>query len=225
MPATKMLQKLNQKEVWFVIATLSVTIGVAALSAAFHWGWRSGFALSFGMYGLLALFAITQRDRFLKRLLLFGIAAGFIELFADCWLVKSTGTLLYPNQEPMIACSPLYMPFAWAVILIQVGYLGWLISREEKLAVSILATAVIGLAVIPMFEHWAKKAGWWYYVNCKMIFNTPWYIIIGEGLLCSVLPLFFSLIHRKNYPFQILTGFAEGAWIWVSYLIGYFIAR
>lgn len=121
----------------------------------------------------------------------------------------------------MIACSPLYMPFAWAVLLIQIGYLGWLISQKEKMWVSIFATTLIGFAVIPLFEHWAKNANWWYYTNTEMIFNTPWYIILAEGLICSLLPFFFSHIHQKNYKWQLPLGVIEGLWIWVSYFIAF----
>lgn len=217
----RLLIRLKDKEVRFVILTLVITIGVAALSATFQLTWRSAFALAFGIYFLLGWFAFRQNDMFLKKLLVFGIAAGVTELLADCWLVQSTGTLIYANNEPMIACSPLYMPFAWAVLLIQIGYLGWLISRNEKMYVSIIATTFLGFAVIPLFEHWAKNAGWWYYTNTEMFLNTPYYIILAEGLICSILPFFFAHIHRKNYKWQLPLGIIEGLWIWASYFIAF----
>lgn len=217
----RLFKKFKVKEVRFVIITLVLTVLIAALSANFHLGWGSGFALAIGMYSLLAWFAFSQNDLFLKKLLVFGIAAGTVELLADCWLILKTGTLVYASDEPMIACSPLYMPFAWAVILIQIGYLGWLISREEKMWVSIIATTLIGFAVIPMFEHWAKDAGWWYYTDCRMIFNTPWYIILAEGMICSFMPLFFSHIHQKKFVLQLPLGIIQGLWIWLSYFIAY----
>jgi uncharacterized membrane protein len=217
----KLLQKLKIKEVRFVIITLIITVAIAAISSAFELTWRSAFVLAFGIYGLLAWFAYKQNDRFLKRLLVFGLVAGVTELVADCWLVSNTGTLIYTTDEPMIACSPFYMPFAWAVLLIQIGYLGWLISLEEKMWVSIIATTIIGFAVIPLFEHWAKGAGWWYYVNCRMIGNTPWYIILAEGMICSFMPLFFRHIHQRDYVFQLPLGIIQGLWIWLSYFIAY----
>lgn len=217
----RLIQKLQKKEVRFVLFTLFITVGVAAVSALFKLGWKSAFGLAVGMYILLTWFAFKQNDTFLKKLLVFGIAAGIAELLADCWLVNSTGTLIYTEGEPMIACSPLYMPFAWAVLLIQIGYLGWLISQKEKMWVSMLASTIIGFAVIPLFEHWAKGAGWWYYVNTKMILNTPWYIILAEGLICCFLPLFFAHIHNKNYRWQLPLGIIEGLWIWGAYFIAY----
>lgn len=215
--------QFKQQEVQFVMATLLMTVGIAWASAQFHLTWRSGFALSIGMYGILTWYAFSKQDVFLKKLLVFGLAAGVVELLADCWLVQTTGTLIYPAGEPMIACSPLYMPFAWAVILVQIGYLCWLISNAEKMVVSIALAILIGFAVIPLFEHWAKGAGWWYYIQCRMIGNTPWYIILAEGLICSALPLFFKHIHQKKYTFQLLLGIIQGLWIWASYYISFII--
>jgi hypothetical protein len=221
----RIIQKLPDKEVKFVLFTLTLTILVAAVSAALKLGWQSAFALAFGMYILLAWFAISQNDHFLKKLLVFGVAAGFTELLADCWLVNSTGTLIYFEGEPMIACSPLYMPFAWAVLLIQIGYLGWLITHKEKMWVSMVITGLIGFAVIPLFEHWAKNAEWWYYINSKMILNTPWYIILAEGMICFFLPLFFVHIHQRKFKWQLPLGILEGLWIWASYFIAFHLIQ
>jgi hypothetical protein len=219
------LKQFNKKEVRFITTTLLITVAITGISAYFRLTWRSGFLLAFGMYGILTWFAYRNDDLFLKKLLIFGIAAGIIELLADCWLVQRTSTLIYPTDEPMIACSPLYMPLAWAVILVQIGYLCWLISNEEKMIVTIGISVLIGFAVIPLFEHWAKAAGWWYYVRCSMIGNTPWYIILAEGLICSVLPLFFRHIHHRHYAIQLVLGIIQGLWIWASYFIAYRVVQ
>lgn len=213
------------REAKFIFATIILTLTVAAISSYTHAGWKSAFALAAGMFVLIAGYALWAKDTFLYRLLLFGILAGIIELFADCWLVRSTGTLVYENSEPMIACSPLYMPFAWAVILIQVGYLGWLIAGHKPLWISMLATTLIGLLFIPLFEHLAKGAGWWYYKDCLMIFNTPYYIILGEGLICMTLPLFFTIQSHKNYMLAALFGLLQGLWIWAAYYISVIIIQ
>ncbi|MDX1686299.1 MAG: hypothetical protein R3275_13765 [Saprospiraceae bacterium] len=210
-------------EAKFIFITILLTLALAALSSYLQAGWMSAFGLAIGMYLLIGGFAYYTSDQFLYRLLLFGIIAGLIELFADCWLVHSTQTLFYPLDEPTLACSPFYMPFAWAVVLIQVGYLGWLISGHKSIWVSILATAVLGLLFIPLFEHWANSAGWWVYRDTPMIFNTPYYIILAEGLICMTLPLFFKIQSHKNYWLAAIFGVMEGFWIWASYVIAYAI--
>lgn len=208
-------------EAKFMFVTIAITLTVAALSSYFHAGWMSAAALAFGMYAILAIFSVRTRDRFLQKLLAFGLMAGIVELAADCWLVESTGTLMYAGGEPMIFCSPLYMPFAWAVVLVQVGYLGFLISGHKPMWQSILATMVIGLLFIPLFEHWANGAGWWVYHNTPMIGDTPWYIILGEGLICMVLPLLFVYEVQKSYLKALLFGALHGLWIWLAYFISY----
>lgn len=210
-------------EAKFIFGTIILTLTIAAISSYTDGGWFSAFSLATGMYIIIAGFAVWQKDTFLYRLLLFGLIAGIVELLADCWLVQSTGTLIYPPDEPMIACSPLYMPFAWAVVLIQVGYLGWLISGHKPLWFSMLATMVLGLLFIPLFEHWAHGAGWWYYRDTPMIFNTPYYIIVAEGLICLVLPLFFKFQSHKKYALAALFGILQGFWIWAAYYISYMI--
>ncbi len=50
------------------------------------------------------------------------IVAGWVELLADWWLVSKTGTLVYYPGGPFILRSPLYMPFAWGIVLIQTAY-------------------------------------------------------------------------------------------------------
>lgn len=220
----EMSNKVNRgtsTETKFMLVTIAITLTVAALSSYFHAGWMSAAALAFGMYALLGAFALRTGDKFLLKLLVFGLMAGIVELAADCWLVESTGTLLYAGGEPMIFCSPAYMPFAWAVVLVQVGYLGFLISGHKPMWQSMLATLVIGLLFIPLFEHWANGAGWWVYQNTPMIGDTPWYIILAEGLICMLLPLLFVYEVQKSYLRAIIFGVFHGLWIWLAYFVSY----
>lgn len=216
-----MLRDRLSREAAFVFATIVVTLLIAWLSSTFALGWRSAFALSVGMYAVLWTFSYVTGDDFLPRLLLFGLAAGIVELAADCWLVRSTMSLVYPNAEPMVACSPLYMPVAWAVVLTQVGYLGWLISRKERMVEAVILTFVIGVFFIPLFEHFANGAGWWYYRNVPMLGNTPLYIILGEGLICMGLPAFFAFEAHRSVGKAVGLGVVQGAWIFVAYVIAY----
>lgn len=209
-------------EFWFMLATLAIVLAVGFISDLFSLGWKSGWVLAVGMYFIILVFAFITSDNFLKKLLIFGLTAGLVELLADAWLVHFTGTLVYTPGEPMIALSPQYMPFAWAVILIQVGYIGWLIGGIEKLSATILITAILGFAVIPLFEFWARGAGWWYYRNTPVFMKTtPYFIAFGEALLCAVLPLFFKIIIKRGALFAILFGVLEGLWILVSYFLFY----
>ncbi len=214
-------KNLTKKESVFIIISMIVTLGITLLSAHFKWGFESAFILAIGMYLILTGYAFINSDRFLKKLLLFGILAGFTELIADKWLVQNIHSLVYPQNEPKILCSPNYMPFAWAVVLIQVGYLGWLISQQQKMIEAMILCLIIGICFIPVFEQCAYYANWWYYNPSKMLLNTPWYVIISEGLICFFLPAIFFYETNHGKKFAILFGIGEGLWILVSYFLIY----
>lgn len=206
----------------FILTSMAVTLLFAALDAWNDWGPASAFILSIGMFIALTTYAFLRQDRFLKKLLLFGIIAGIIELFADNWLVNGIQLLIYPRNEAMIWASPAYMPFAWAVVLIQVGYLGYLISKVHGIKLGSMATFGIGLVFIPVFEFLAKYAGWWEYVTTdKMILHTPYFIILGEGLICLLLPLIFFKEWKLKWWYSLLLGLFAGIWIYFCYFVAY----
>ncbi|RCR69611.1 DUF6989 domain-containing protein [Larkinella punicea] len=223
LPVTRHHQRIRT---YFILLTLGLVLGIGIVSDRYRLGWQSAAWLAYGTYAVLVLFAWLYHDLFLRKLLLFGLIAGVGELLADWWLVDATGTLIYPNNEPMLIRSPLYMPFAWAVILVQIGYLGWLVSTWKPMGLAVLAAALLGLSIIPLMEHWAKDAGWWYYVHCQMIGSAPLYIIVGEGVICTLLPVFFRRINnRSGWSDAIGLGLAQGAWIWLAYVICYYLFR
>jgi len=208
-------------EAVFIISSMIVTLAVTLLSAHYKWGYQSAFFLAVGMYAILLTFAFVTSDDYLKKLLIFGLIAGVVELIADKWLVQNIQSLVYPENEPKLWCSPNYMPFAWAVVLVQVGYLGWLISTKEKMIEAMILCLIIGICFIPVFEQCAYFANWWYYNPCKMLFNTPWYIIVSEGLICFFLPVMFFYMSRRRWLMPVLFGIGEGLWIFVSYFLMY----
>lgn len=219
LPVTQQHQRIRT---YFILLTLGLVLGVGVVSDRYHLGWQSAAWLAYGTFALMGLFTWRFSDVLLRKLMIFGLIAGFGELLADWWLVDSTGTLIYPNDEPILICSPLYMPFAWAVILIQIGYLSWLVGTWKSMPIAVLSAALMGLLIIPLMEHWAKDAGWWYYINCRMLGSAPLYIIAGEGVICTMLPLFFRQINnRAGWYYAIGLGIAQGAWIWLSYVICY----
>ncbi len=215
------VSNFKRKETLFVLGCMGITLVVTLLSAHFKTGYWSAFVLATGMYGIMGLFALTQNDLFLKQLLLFGLIAGSVELLADCWLVETAQNLVYPANEPKLFCSPNYMPFAWAVVLVQVGYLGYLISSKVKMLEAMLLSMLIGMVFIPVFEQCAYWAEWWYYKPCKMLLNTPWYIIMAEGIICFFLPAIFFVETKKRTIATILFGLAQGLLIFIAYYISY----
>ena len=104
---------------------------------------------------------------------------------ASNWLVNDLHSLFFPAGERLIWASPYYMPFAWAVVLVQVGYLGRIIRKNDTVKSEMFLCFLLGIGFIPVFEQCAYYADWWYYNPCKMLFDTPWYIIVSEGFIES----------------------------------------
>lgn len=206
----------------FIIGTIALTLAITLLSAHFRWGYPSAFWLATGMYGAITAFAFWANNAFLQKLLVFGIAAGFTELIADTWLVNGIGSLVYPATEAKFWASPNYMPFAWAVILIQVGYVSWFYAQRFPLIQAMGLAFVLGASFIPIFESSAKAAGWWYYQpTSPMILNAPIYIIVAEGLITLVLPLVYQKLVEKGVWVAAIAGIVQGLWIWASYFLMY----
>ena len=222
LPVTRHHQRVRT---YFILLTLALVLGIGIVSDRYRLGWQSAAWLAYGTFTVMGLFAWLYADVFLRKLLLFGLIAGFGELLADWWLVDSTGTLIYPNDEPMLIRSPLYMPFAWAVILVQIGYLSWLVSTIKSMRLAVLTAALMGLSIIPLMEHWAKDAGWWYYVNCRLFGSAPLYIITGESVICTLLPLFFRQINNRVWYYAVGFGIVQGTWIWLAYILCYYLFR
>lgn len=219
---TQLRHVVSKQESWVVWASIVLLLSSAHLSSRYALGWPAATVAAGSMFAFMTLYALIAHDSFFKHLLMFGLAAGWVELLADHWLVNGTKTLVYAVDEPMIWSSPAYMPFAWAVVITQIGYLGWLISSREKLWETIILSFFIGTAMIPLYEHWAHKANWWKYIDCRMLADTPYYIVIGEGIICSMLPLFYEKLAQTNRVFYfVMGGVLFGFWIWLAYYLSY----
>ena len=205
-----------------VLATIFLNIAVVALLTLAPWSdWRTGLALNVLDNAILLAFAARRRDAFLARLMIFGLATGFAELAADAWLVDWTHTLDYTiGGGPMLWRSPLWMPFAWEIVTVQFGCLGlWLWERLG--ARGLAAIGVLGAINIPYYEEMARRIHWWTYSGCRMISNTPHYIILGEFLIAIALAILAKQVRRGGARMALLAGVVGGAAIFAGYVIAY----
>lgn len=140
-----------------VLATIVIYISAVALLTLMPWSdWRTGLALNLFDKLLLLGFVLRHRDIILGRLLLFGLTVGFSELAADAWLVDYTGTLDYSiGGGPKLWRSPIWMPFAWEIVVVQFGYVGlWLWRRFDRWG--LIAIGMLGGINIPYYEEMAQ---------------------------------------------------------------------
>jgi len=217
---------LDKKTIYTVLASSGVLLLWSFISSLYAWGPTSASIISYGLYLFYWFYALKYKNPLVLRLIIFGTIAGILELVTDHYLVETIKSLVYPQQEQMIWNSPAYMPIAWSNILFQLGFIGVLLTQKKNLVVATIVLAIAGGMYIPLYEHLAKDAGWWWYnANTKMVFNAPLYVIVCESLISLSLPVLIYHSINNGVKKTILYGLIEGGWIFISAFIGYAIAH
>jgi len=198
-----------------VLWTLGLSLFGDGIAALFSLGWTAAAAYTAGLLMIIAVYLIRTRDPIIGRLLLFGLLVGFGELPADHFGVVTTGTLVYPPGPPLIWNSPFYMPFAWSIIFVQLGFVAWWLDRRWGLRTTCIALAIFGGINIPLYEFLAKFADFWFYHDTPMLFSvTPYYVILAEVLISAALPLLVLKISRRT-PVSTLIWLAAAQALWI----------
>jgi len=207
----------------FAFTAMAVAIGFLVYFSTFTGGYKTASIWGFGMFSVYVIYWLKTKDKIFGRIILFAITAGFAELFADAYLVNVTETLVYPSPEPTLWESPAYMPFSWAVVLIQIGYIAWLLQGKLGVWKDGLMMVAFSALLIPLYENFAIHAGWWSYQNAKMIGGVPIYIYIAEGLLMFFVPFFLTRCLKKDIKYSFIYGLLEGAVMLVACVVAIFI--
>lgn len=207
-------------------ATILINVVAVGLLTFAPWSdWKTGLALNLFDNLLLLGFVWMRRDRLLARLMVFGLAVGFSELAADAWLVDFTRTLDYSiGGGPMLWRSPVWMPFAWEIVAVQFACLGLSLCARFGSIAGLAGIGLLGAINIPYYEEMARRIHWWQYSGCRMISNTPYYIIIGELLIAIAFTLLARPLARASWLKTIALGIGGGIAIFIAYAVGYGIA-
>lgn len=215
---------LNKQTIQTILATAGVLLAWSAWSSFSHAGPLTASIITYGLYLFYWAYALYTKNPLVTRLLLFGTVAGILELLTDHYLVDMIESLVYPGQELMIWSSPAYMPFAWANVLLQLSFIGVLLTSRYGLLRASAFLCVAGGMYIPMYEHLAKDAGWWWYrTNTVMVLNAPLYVIICEALISLSLPGMVYYSEHNRVLKTVWLGIGEGLWIFISAWISYTI--
>ncbi len=215
---------ISTRDIRFVVFTIVLMIGLNIPAGINQEGWISAATHTGFMCLLFVVYIAIFRDSYLLGWAIFGVAAGFTELIADWWLVNRTESLVYAPGEPMIVASPLYMPFAWALIMLQIGVVAHWLRENLGVAKAAVITGLIGGVNIPLYESLARAADWWIYVKTPMVIGAPYYIILGEVLI--VVPLVWLadwLVKMGPVKGGIVLGIVEGLVILVAYMIAWWL--
>ena len=205
----------------FIMASAALVAGSNIYGALTHAGPRFALASTAFSFILMVAWTAWRRDPVLTRWVIIGFVAGWLEIATDAWLVAKTGTLLYPKNEPMVWDSPLYMPFAWTLVLAQIGVIGGWLAQRMSMARATLLCALLGGSSIPLYEHLAHDALYWSYVNTPMLFNAPLYIIVSEFMLSLPLVWIYRQAVARSWPWSIALGTLAGLWMIPSVLVAW----
>jgi hypothetical protein len=67
----------------------------------------------------------------------------------------------------------------------------------------------------------ARRIHWWQYRGCRMISNTPYYIILGEFGIAIAFTLLAKALRHGNAAKTGWLGVAGGAAIFICYALAY----
>ncbi len=207
-----------------LVLLLNLAILIALAFAPWS-DWRSGLALLLLDNVILIAYACARRDGLILRLITFGLLVGTLELAADAWIVTCTHSLDYsPGGGPMIWRSPIWMPLAWEMVVVQFGYLG-IVLAERFPRRGIFLTTLIGSAALLFYEEMAFHAQWWRYHNTPLLPGThiPLAIMIGECCIIFAIAGLAPKIRRPSRLAPLLLALLTGAAIFLSYATAYFL--
>lgn len=203
---------------------LMVACHVAAALLARGWVTAAATDLLMALY-LLAMAARPAWRPLLLRLFVLGLVAGMLELFTDASGEHVAQSLHYPIGEPMLWDSPLYMPLSWAIVLTQLGYLGWRLRGlvpPLRLWLAVALAGLAGAATVPFYEEMAYHAGWWRYTPVMLhVGHTPIYVLFFEGGIAALLPLITRRLLARPMWHAALLGMVVGVWMPVVALLAW----
>jgi len=197
-----------------------------------------GLVFAYLAVGLrLALYALAagRGSPYFDQMLRLGLVAGLFEIFADYVLVRVLvgGRLVYLTRDAVLLESPLYMPLAWACVIVEFGYVPVRLHSLLRQApwgtwVASLAGGLVAGFSLGLYEYLAFRAGWWKYEPARVMIGSycAAYIPLGEGLMfLAMLPLLTWLgrTEKSTGRRAIVGGVAFATIILASYGVAYVV--
>ena len=179
---------------------------------------------AFGVTALLVIALLVggwvfTGSRRLAWLLLFGLVAGLLELWADWVHVEHFGSLVYTDYFGFrLLSSPSYMPVGWWLTVVQFGYVALRLADGWRPWQAVAAVTLLGMALPPWYEEFAAPARAWHYTTAgPALSNTPiWVIFTYGGCAFSIATAALLLYRRGSWPHALAGGFFAGAGIVLS---------
>jgi hypothetical protein len=230
--------------IWLVGMTTGLALTLVAAFAPLPVGGGTMCAY-LGLFIRAALYAsagevLAQRGgATIVALFRLGIVAGLFELVVDWWLVNgvTNGRLDYLGaRDVVLLASPIWMPLAWACVIVELGYpairlFGFLRRRVSQGAAAIVASLVVAAfagITIGFYEYFAYRAGWWKYGPAHAMIGSfcALFIPVGEAFMfLAILPIASRVLSRDDRPIAsaVAGGAAFAVAIWVGYALAYLL--
>jgi hypothetical protein len=150
----------------------------------------------------------------LETLFRLGLVAGLLEILIDWALIHwvPTGRLVYlTGNDVVLLGSPIWMPLAWACVIVELGYpavRGYgLLRRRVSSFVAVVSVSVINgmLAgvTVGFYEYFAYRADWWKYEPARVMVGQfcALYIPLGEFFMfLPVIPIAARAMAESAHP-------------------------
>lgn len=175
----------------------------------------------------------------LSGLFKFAIVAGMFEILVDWGLIHwiSNGRLVYLSGNDVILLgSPIWMPFAWAVTIVDLGYgalrlfgaLKKSISQKSATLITSVVTGILAGLLICVFEYCAYQLGWWKYEKANAMIGDycALFIPLGEVIMfLFLLPIITRLFSHEDLKIDayITGGVQFAVCIALGYTISYLL--
>jgi hypothetical protein len=216
----KLLSTMTIEDRW-IIVSITLTLSGIVLGALFAEPRMFGITALTVIGLLLIVWSVTHSVR-LSWLLLFGLIAGVLELWADWVHVVYFHSVVYADYFGFqLLASPSYMPIAWWLTVVQFGYLGLRLADRWPAWVAVGVPTVLGMTLPPWYEEFAAPARAWFYPpHGVMLSHTPlWIIFTYGGCMFAIASSAVLLYRPRAWGRAVIAGLFSGASIMFSSVI------
>ena len=169
----------------------------------------------------------------LVKLFKVGLVAGTFELLIDWWLIHwvNNGRLVYlSGNDVVLLGSPVWMPLAWACVIVELGYPAIRLFGIFKPKMTIRSAAVIASLIsasaagvtVGLYEYFAYRANWWKYERANAMLGDFCALYIPLGEFFMFLPALFIMARASSRDDRPLaTTITAGVQFALAIAVGY----
>ena len=161
-----------------------------------------------------------------------GLVAGLLEILVDWALIHwvPTGKLVYLGRDVVLLGSPIWMPLAWACVIVELGYpavrgYGLLRGRMSQASAAWTVSILIGLfagVTVGFYEYFAYRANWWQYQPARVMLGDFCAVYIPVGEFFMFLPVIPVMARALAQPHRGRAAMLEsGALFALAIAAGY----